>query len=466
MSVHDEVNQQRVDRGQADARVSDLLVLPGDAGWDEARAAWNLAVDQHPAAVAWPRSADDVAAVVGFAREQGLRVAPQGTGHGAGAMASVSDAVLIQTSHLREVTIDAAAGRARVDAGALWGEVTEPAAAHGLAALAGSSPDVGVVGYCLGGGLSWLARRHGLACNSVTAVELVTADGRHVRATGDHEPELFWALRGGGGSFGVVTAIEIALQPVTEVYAGALMFPWERAGEVLHTWREWTATVPESVTSVGRILQLPPLELLPDFLRGRQLAVVEASVLTDADTGGELLAPLRGLGAEIDTFAMVAPPALDQLHMDPPEPVPALGGSRALAGLPAEAVDALVAAAGPGSGSWLLSVELRHLGGALSRPPDGAGALATAPGDYLMFAVGMTGDPETAAAVAGDVAAVRDAVAPFDAGRGLANFVEEPSTPTAFHDPETLARLQAVKAAWDPDDVLCANHPVAPAAPA
>lgn len=465
MSVHDHVERARIDPATVDARMRHLLVLPGDAGWDEARAAWNLAIDQHPAAVAWPRAADDVAAVVRFARERRLRVAPQSTGHAAGALASLGDTVVVKTARMREVTIDPAARRARVGAGAVWADVTGPAAAHGLAALAGSSPDVGVVGYCLGGGIGWLARPHGLACNRVTAVELVTADGGLRRVTADHEPELFWALRGGGGSFGVVTAIEIALQPLTEVYAGALLFPWERAGEVLHAWREWTATVPDAVTSVGRVLQLPPMPELPEALRGRQLAAVQACALTGADEGGELIAPLRGLGAEIDTFAMIDPPALSQLHLDPPEPVPALGGSRVLAGLPGEAVDALVAACGPGSGSSLLTVELRHLGGALGRRPEDAGALAAVAGDYLMFAAGIAGEAEAAAAVTGDVAAVRDALAPFDAGCGLANFVEEPTGPAAFHDDRTLARLRAVKAAYDPHDVVRASHPIEPAAP-
>jgi FAD/FMN-containing dehydrogenase len=154
----------------------------------------------------------------------------------------------------------------------IWIEVVEAAAEHGLAALAGSSPDVGVVGYTLGGGLSWLVRKYGLAANKVTAVELVTADGRLVRADRDNEPDLFWALRGGGGSFGVVTALEFRLYPLTEVYAGVMFWPVERAAEVLNAWREWTATVPDEMTSVGRILQLPPLPDVPEPLRGRSFA--------------------------------------------------------------------------------------------------------------------------------------------------------------------------------------------------
>src|SRR3954468_14559671 len=242
---------------------TDALVLPHEPGWNEARLAWNLAVDQQPAAVARPESAEDVAAVVRWARSQGLRVAPQGTGHNAAAMGSLAHTVLVKTERMRGVTIDPVARSARVEAGVLWAEVTEAAAGHGLAALAGSSPDVGVVGYSLGGGISWLARRHGLAANNITAVELVKADGELVRADADHNADLFWALRGGGGSFGVVTALEFKLFPLPEVYAGVLFFPLARGAEVLHAWRRWVDDVPEEITSVGRFLQFPPIPDIP-----------------------------------------------------------------------------------------------------------------------------------------------------------------------------------------------------------
>src|SRR3954470_5387338 len=249
---------------------------PGDEGWDEARRAWNLAVDQRPAAVAEPLTDAGVVEVVTFARGEGLRVAPQGTGHGASAIASLDRTILLSTRRMRGVRIDPATRRARVRAGALWADVTGPASAYGLAPLAGSSPDVGVVGYTLGGGLSWLARKHGFACDSVTAIELVTADGDHVRTDAENDPEFFRALRGGGGSFGVVTAMEFKLYPVESLTAGAMAWPWERAEEIFNAWREWTKTIPEDITSLCRILQVPPLPDVPEPLRGRQLVVVEA----------------------------------------------------------------------------------------------------------------------------------------------------------------------------------------------
>ena len=188
---------------------------PGDLDWDEARQAWNVAVDQRPAAVAIPHSVDDVIAIVEFANERGLRVTAQGTGHNAGAFDTLADTILVKTQEMRGVEIDAEARVARVAAGTLWIEVTEPASALGLAPLAGSSPDVGVVGYSLGGGASWLARKYGLSSNSVVAIELVTADGELVRADAEHHADLFWALRGGGGNYGVVTHMEIRLYPLS-----------------------------------------------------------------------------------------------------------------------------------------------------------------------------------------------------------------------------------------------------------
>ena len=196
------------------------IALPGDDGYDAARQAFNLAVDQRPAAVAYPADEHEVAAIVRAAREHGLRVAPQATGHNAGPLGSLDRSILVKTSGIGGVEIDAVNRIARVGAGVLWEEVVDAAAPYGLIALHGSSPNVSVTGYSLGGGMGWLARSHGLQANSVTAIELVTADGELVRTDAQHDPELFWALRGGGGNFGIVTALEFRLYPLSEVYAG------------------------------------------------------------------------------------------------------------------------------------------------------------------------------------------------------------------------------------------------------
>ena len=220
------------------------IATPSDADWDEARLAWNLAADLHPSAVAFVESAEDVAKTVRFAAENGLRVSGQGTGHGAAPLGSLEDAILIKTGKLRGIEVDADRQVARVEAGALSIELGEAANAHGLVGMPGSSPDVGVVGYTLGGGLSWLARAHGFACNRLAAIELVTADGEQRTVDAENDADLFWALRGGGGGYAIVTALHVELLPIAEIYAGALLFPAEVGAEAVRAYRDWTATGP------------------------------------------------------------------------------------------------------------------------------------------------------------------------------------------------------------------------------
>jgi hypothetical protein len=437
-----------------------------DPGWDEARLAWSLAADQRPVAVVYAESAADVAAVIGYARENGLHVTTQGTGHFASTIASFDDTILLKTSRLRDVEIDPVGRTARVGAGVLWEEVSLAAAEHGLAALAGSSPDVGVVGYTLGGGLGWLARRYGLAANSVVAVELVTADGRHVRADRDDEPDLFWAVRGGGGSFGIVTAIEFALYPVPEVYAGILFFPFERSAEILNAWREWVEDTPREVTSAGRLMQFPPIPELPEPLRGQSFVLVEAAFIGSEEDGAALLQPLRELGPVLDTFAMIPSEDLRYLHMDPPQPVAGVGEGMSLTDLTPETVNALIAVAGPCSGSPLVSVELRQLGGAVAEQSPEHGAVGTIDAGFALYAVGMALDAETTSFVEARVTALKTALGPWSADRGFFNFADTPSDGESLYPPETYRALQWVKAAYDPAELFRASHPIRPAWPA
>jgi FAD/FMN-containing dehydrogenase len=439
------------------------VALPGDPDWDAARAAWALAADQHPAAVAHPATPEEVAQVVNAARAAGLRVAAHTTGHGAGPLASpkLTDAILCKTSRLTGVEIDTTARHARVGAGTVWLDVTRPASQAGLAPLAGSSPDVGVAGYTLGGGLSWLGRRYGLAANSVTALELVTADGRHRRVDHHHDPELFWALRGGGGNFGVVTALEFTLYPVPELYAGWLVWPWEHARTVLSAWADWCAETPEAVTSTARLLQFPPAPEIPEPFRGRNMVAVEAAMLCDQAEGAKLLRGLRGLRPELDTFAMVPPVALSRLHADPEQPTLGLADQTLLAGLPEAGLDALLEVAGPDTGSTLTIVELRQLGGALARQAPGAGALATLDGSFVLCGLGIAPNPEATAVMQVGLTALFDRLRTWDTGRGYANFAESyPADTRTFFPPEVYQRLGQVKREVDPDGVFLANHPI------
>jgi FAD/FMN-containing dehydrogenase len=444
------------------ARLTGELALPGEESWDEARQAWNLAVDQQPGAVVLAETAGDVVAVVEFARENGMRVAPQGTGHNAGAMKLLADTILLKTNRMRGVEVDPVARVARAEAGAIWADVNEKLLPHGLWALSGSAHDVGVVGYCLGGGLSFLSRSLGLAASSVIAIELVTADGEFRRVDSANDPELFWALRGGGGSFAAVTAIEFRVYPIEQVYAGMLAFPWERAAEVLHTWREMDpASLPDESTVLGRILQVPPLPDIPEPLRGRQFVVVEVVHLGDEASGDALVEPLRALGPEIDTAAMGPAAALQHLHMDPPQPVPGAGDYAMVGELTPEAIDAFVDSAGPESGSPLLSVELRPLGGALARPREDHGARGTFDARYTLFAVGMAMTPEMKAAVKAHAAGVVAAMEPHRAREGYINFAENSvDASELFADRDAYERLRAIKSGYDPQDVFRSNHPI------
>ena len=436
--------------------------LPGDPGYDAARMPWNVAVHQLPAAVALPRDADDVAEVVRAAATAGLRVAPQSTGHNAGplALGGLEDVVVLRMSAMTGVSIDPVSQTARVVGGTLWQDVVEAAAEHGLAALHGSSPDVAVAGYSLGGGLGWYARQLGLATNSVTAFEVVTASGRQVRADVHQNADLFWALRGGGGSFGVVTALEMRLYPVEDAYAGMLIWDRERADEVVRAWARWSEGAPDAVTTSLRAMNLPPMPELPDFLRGRQLIVVDGAVLGGDEYAQHLLAPLRALAPEIDTFARVPASSLSRLHMDPEGPTPAVSGHTLLDALPDEAVDAFLAQVGPGTSSSLLAAELRQLGGAVGRRARGAGALSHIPAAYAGFFVAIAATPEMAAQGLADARTLSEALAPWASHRVVLNFTEDRRDASAGFEPEVWERLQAVRAKLDPGGLFAANHDV------
>jgi hypothetical protein len=452
--------------GLAAARLSPTIAgdvfVPGDDGYDEARRAFFLGVDQRPSVVVLAESARDVVRAVQLARSLGMRIAPQSTGHGALPLEPLEGAMLIKTSRMRRVDIYPGTRIARAEAGAEWQDVTVPAGEHGLAALAGSSPHVGVAGYTLGGGMGFLARRYGLAANSVTAVELVTVDGRLARADADHEPDLFWAVRGGGGSVGVVTALEMALFPVPELYAGVLFFPIERSAEVLRAWREWTDTVPDEVTSLARIMRFPDFPVVPEPMRGHAFALVEAACLGDALAGAELIRPLRELGPEQDTFATVAAPMLQTLHMDPDEPVDAEAQGGFLSHFEGATIDAVLSVIGPDADTPLASFEVRHLGGALAREVPGGGAQAKIDARFVTFSGGPTATPELRNAVRAHARAVQDALEPWSVAYDYYNFAEAPSEADAVLPPDSYRRLREIKARYDPDQALISAHPVRP----
>ena len=442
-------------------RVAGEVVLPVDVEWDTARLAWNLAVDQRPVAVVYPESAGDIAAAVGFAKERGLRVAFNGGGHNAGPIDWGRDALLLKTERMRAIEVDVATRRARIEAGVQGKPLAMAAGEHGLAFLAGTSPDVGVVGYALGGGLSWIVRSHGLACNSVLAADVVTADGEQRRIDAAHEPELFWAIRGGGGNVAAVTALELGLVPVAEIYAGALFWPIERASEILGAWRRWVDTVPETCESLGRMLQLPDVPFLPEPVRGRSFVLVEAAILASDGDAAALVQPLRDLQPEMDTLVAMPPSQLSAVNMDPDFPLPYIGDGVLLDDVTPDAIERLVAAF---AGSALLHVEVRHLGGAAAVRSPEHGVLDAIDQPFVAFAFGLAPDAPAAEAVEHALRDVLAAFGPCDSGRRYLNFAESRVDLRSIIPPEGYERLRRAKARYDPTGLFLANHPVPPEA--
>lgn len=434
--------------------------LPGDPAYDMARAPWNLQVSDHPAAVAYPALPEEVAEVVRAAADAGLSVAAQGTGHGAPALEGrLSEAVLLRTSAMNEMRVDADRRVARVGAGVLWGDLAEAAGLDGLATLHPSSPDVGVAGYSIGGGIGWYARRLGLQCNSVTAVELVLADGTFVRATSENEPDLFWAIRGGGTPLGVVCALEFRLHDLATVVAGFLAWDWTEVESVLPAWVEWCANAPEEATTSFRLLDVPESASAPAEIRGRRLAIIDGAVSGDDAFAQDVLAPLRALAPDVDTMDRVPAASLVRLHLDPEGPVPAYASSTLVSGLPDTAIAAIIEAAGPGSGNRLGMAELRQLGGALARPAPDGGILSSLDGSFLALGVGLEPDPVHWPQQREDAARFLAAVEPWATGRKYLPMVDESSDTRKAFPPDVHARLSAIRVAVDPHGLFMAPHP-------
>ena len=322
----------------------------------------------------------------------------------------------------------------------------------------GSSPSVGVIGYLLGGGLSFYGRRHGLAVNHVRAFEVVTADGVLRRADAEHNRDLFYALRGGQGGYAVVTAVELGLLPYSEVVAGAMFFPAQSATAVLRAWRNWTVTAPDSVTTTFRILCLPPLPEVPEPLRGVPTVCVNGVALKPGEASA-LETQLRYAAKPIlGEFGPMPAAAVVRLHQDPEDPVPAMGDGMLLSSLDDWAIDAFIRVAGAGSGSPLLAAELRHLGGALASPPRGAGARGHLEGSFLAFGVGIPGMPAPASELNTHLDRYLEALKPWATGTRFTSFnLRSNSLETCVPD-ATLARLTRIKETVDPDGLLIASH--------
>ncbi len=437
------------------------VVLPDSPHYDTARRAWNLHADQRPAAICVATSVEQVQSALVYARACGLRVAAQTTGHLAQTLPDLSGTLLLRLElHDGEVAVDPAARVAHIKAGARWGDVVEAVAPHGLAVMHGSSASVGVIGYLLGGGLSFYGRAHGLAVNHVRAFEVVTPDGTRRRVDQRNGADLFYALRGGGGNFAVVTAVELGLLPYAEVTGGAMFFPARDAFAVLRAWRDWTSVAPQTMTTTYRLLCLPPVPEVPEPLRGVPTVCVDGVALDPADAAG-LEGRLRYVSAPIlGGFGPMPSAGVARLHGDPEDPVPAIGDGMLLETLDDMAIDAFLRVAAPGSGSPLLAAELRHLGGALASPPAGSGARGHLEGNFLLFGVGIPGAPAPAAELESYLDRYLGAMAPWATGTRFTSFAERRNTLESCVPPSALKRLREIRRALDADRLLVASHSV------
>ncbi|MDT0302644.1 FAD-binding oxidoreductase [Streptomonospora wellingtoniae] len=454
---------RKTDLKRLEERAAGPVHRPGSGGYDRACTGYQLLEPHRPRAVVEAAGAADVQAAVRAAGEAGVPVAVQATGHGRAA--ALEGGVLVGTRGMDGVEVDAGAATARVGAGATWRQVVEAAAPHGLAPLSGSMPGVGAVSYTLGGGVGLLARRYGFAADRVRRVEAVTADGRLRTADAGREQELFWALRGGGGSFGVVTALEIDLVPVGRVFGGGLYFDLAERPDAVAAWARWTGAVPEATTSAVTLLMLPDAAGVPERLRGRHVAQVQICHAGPVGQGRrlarELVAlagdPVRSTLRELDFSESGA------IFDEPEVPHGYRSQNLLLESLGEGAVEELVRRAGP-EAPLMCVAGLRHLGGALAREPEGAGAVGRRGAAYLVSVLSPV-EPGGEGAAGG---LHRRVLAPF-AGQGVGRSLNFSFGPTAPEDvascfvPAVYRRLRQVKAAYDPEDRIRANHPIPPA---
>ncbi|MBI1278045.1 MAG: FAD-binding protein [Anaerolineaceae bacterium] len=431
------------------SRIKGSVLIPGDADYAKASQPWNLSHSQHPAVVVMAKNAKDVAEAIHFADDNDFGVAILATGHGVSLAAD--NAVLINTSPMQAVRIDPVTKSAWVEAGVKWGSVLEKAQVFGLAPLLGSTTDVGVVGYTLGGGMGWLARKYGLSADSVNFFEMVTADGRILHVSQSENSDLFWALCGGGGSFGVITGMEIKLYAVDTVYAGNLLYPAQIAKEVFVHYKEWIANAPDELTSSISIMNFPPVPAVPEFLRGKSFAIVRGCYSGTIEKGEELLKWWREWQAPvIDDFKAIPFTMADVISNDPVDPVPDHSSAVWLREINEDVFDLMIKYTTMPSA--LTIVEVRHAGGAIARVKPGTNAYGNRDANHILHMLAFVPGPEAMQAARTTVTAFKHDLQPYTTGGVYINFLvgEEKweQTKRAF-SAETYQRLQVLKAKYD-----------------
>jgi FAD/FMN-containing dehydrogenase len=449
-------------RGQA--------LVPLDPGYDDARTAWNgMFDDRRPALIVRCAGVADVIRAVQLARSEGLEIAVRGGGHSIPGFSTVDGGVLIDVGPMKGVRVDPAARRVVAQGGLQWHELDHETQAFGLASTGGLISTTGVSGFTLGGGIGHLVRPQGLACDRLVGADVVTADGRVVRAglDGDGDPDLLWALKGGGGNFGVVTSLEFALEPVGPiVYGGAAFFDGARAGELLRFLREWSADVPEALTPLVNLTTAPPAPFLPESLHGRPVAVLIGCWAGPVDEGERAFAPVRELGGmAVDLLGPIPYVALQQL-VDPLWTKGARNHMKAgyLANLGDDAIDRLVAGY-ERKPAPQCEIHVHLMGGAAARVPADASAFPHRDAPYVMNLLSRWQDPAQDAECLAWGRDVYASMQEHTTGGAYINFLDDegPDRVRAAYGDATFARLQAIKAAYDPDNAFHRNQNIPPA---
>lgn len=435
---------------------------PDEPGAVTELAGANSAPEHRPLAVIGVASPSDVQIAVSWSAARELPVAVHATGHSG---SSYRGTVVLTTSRLSAIQVDPTRRIARVGAGVTWGHVVEAAAIHGLAPLNGSSPTVGVVGYTLGGGVGVMARKFGFAADHVRSLDLVTADGRHRFVDATHDADLFWAIRGGKGNFGVVTAIEFDLFPVSTITGGSLFFTPTDGERVLRAFPEWCAGLPPAATVSIALISTPPSASLPEPIRAQRLVQLRFAHLGPSDDAQRSLEPIRAAASPVlDTVDDIPYSRNGEIFNDPTTVAPTMSTGVFLSELTPAAIDALLDSYAAAGDLPLVLVELRALGGAMARQARHPNAVGGRDATYLLGVVGLV-PPPLRDPVRAAVAAVADALSPWSTGVVPVNYraaLEPGEAAGTAWSPAIHRRLRQVKAIYDPHNMFRAGYPVIP----
>jgi FAD/FMN-containing dehydrogenase len=455
--------------GELQAAVRGSVIRPADDNYDEARAVWNAAHDKRPALIIRCTGTADVIKGVEFARSQGLPLAVRGGGHSIAGFSTCDDGVVLDLSPMKAVTVDPGRRRAVAQGGATWADFDHETQAFGLAVTGGLVSTTGLGGFTLGGGIGWLLRRHGLTCDSLVGADVVLADGRLVHASDEENSDLFWGLRGGGGNFGVATALEYALHPVgPTVLGGLVFFPGAAARDVLIRWRELTASMPDELTSLVVLTTAPPVPFLPESVHGTPIVAIGAMYCGPLGSGEEIVRPLRTLADPIADLMGPVPYVAMQQMLDPLWQAGAHNyfTSAMTDSLPDRAVDELIArwSAKPTPQS---EIHVHHAGGAMARVPQAKTAFGERTSPYLLNVIARSDDGASFAAEAGWARDARAALASYGPDAMYVNFTGEAGEDKvrASYPPATYAKLVALKTRYDPTNVFRLNQNIPPAPP-